>query len=44
MKNATENAEDIIENLTLQYNKLRQASITQEIIEIVNGSEALKEG
>jgi len=44
MKNATENAEDIIDDLTLQYNKLRQASITQEIIEVVNGSEALKEG
>jgi len=44
MKNATENAEDIIDSLTLQYNKLRQASITQEIIEVVNGSEALKEG
>lgn len=44
MKNATENAKDLIDNLTLQYNKLRQASITREIIEVVNGSEALKEG
>ncbi len=43
MKNATDNANEMIRNLTLEYNKARQASITQEIIEIVNGAEALKE-
>ncbi len=43
MKNATDNASEMIRTLTLEYNKARQASITQEIIEIVNGAEALKE-
>ncbi len=43
MKNATDNANEMIRELTLEYNKARQASITQEIIEIVNGAEALKE-
>ena len=43
MKNATDNANEMIRALTLEYNKARQASITQEIIEIVNGAEALKE-
>ncbi len=43
MKNATDNANEMIRTLTLEYNKARQASITQEIIEIVNGAEALKE-
>lgn len=43
MRNATENAENLIQRFTLEYNKARQASITQEIIEIVNGAEALKE-
>jgi len=42
MRNATENAENLIERFTLDYNKARQSSITQEIIEIVNGAEALK--
>ncbi len=42
MKNATEAAGDIIEDLVLNYNKMRQAGITQEILEIVGGSEALK--
>ncbi len=42
MRNATENAEKMIEKLTLGKNKLRQATITQEIIEVVNGAEALK--
>jgi len=42
MRNATENAENLIEKFTLDYNKARQASITNEIIEIVNGAEALK--
>ncbi len=42
MKNATDNAEDMIEELTLTYNKARQGAITQEILEIVSGAEALK--
>jgi F-type H+-transporting ATPase subunit gamma len=42
MENATENAKDLIQQLTLQYNKARQASITKEILEIVGGAEALK--
>ncbi|HET9785672.1 MAG TPA: ATP synthase F1 subunit gamma [Pyrinomonadaceae bacterium] len=40
MKNATDNAEDLIEDLTLEYNKLRQASITQELLEIAGGQAA----
>lgn len=43
MKNATEAAGELIDLLTLTYNKLRQSSITQEISEIVGGVEALKE-
>ncbi len=42
MELATENAEDMIHDLTLHYNKVRQASITKEISEIVGGAEALK--
>ena len=41
MDNATRNATDIIENLTLLYNRARQAAITTELIEIVAGAEAL---
>lgn len=41
MKNATDNAENMIEELTLLYNNARQASITQEIAEIVGGAAAL---
>ena len=41
MKTATDNATDLAEALQLEYNKARQASITQEITEIVGGSEAL---
>ncbi len=40
MKNATENAEDLIEDLTLSYNKVRQANITSEMIEIASGAQA----
>ena len=39
---ATDNASSIISDLRLQYNKARQASITNEILEIVGGAEALK--
>src|SRR5690606_10058973 len=38
MKSATDNAEELIETLTLSYNRARQASITQEITEIVAGA------
>jgi F-type H+-transporting ATPase subunit gamma len=37
MKNATDNAESLIDDLTLEYNKLRQASITKELLEIAGG-------
>jgi F-type H+-transporting ATPase subunit gamma len=40
MKNATENAEELIEDLTLSYNKVRQANITREMIEIASGAQA----
>ena len=43
MKNATEAAGELIDDLTLIYNKTRQAGITQEIAEIVGGVEALKD-
>ena len=42
MSNASKNATELIEKLTLVYNKARQASITQEILEIVSGANALK--
>jgi F-type H+-transporting ATPase subunit gamma len=41
MDNATRNAGDMINSLTLQYNRARQASITSELIEIISGAEAL---
>ncbi len=41
MESATDNAEEIIEDLDLKYNRARQAAITQEISEIVSGAEAL---
>ena len=41
MKNATDNAEEIVKELTLLYNNARQASITQEISEIVGGAAAV---
>jgi F-type H+-transporting ATPase subunit gamma len=42
MSAATDNAEDLIAELTRQYNQARQAAITQEIMEIVGGAEALR--
>ncbi len=42
MQKATDNATELLKNLRLSYNKARQAAITNEIIEIVSGSEALK--
>jgi F-type H+-transporting ATPase subunit gamma len=43
MKNATDNATDLIDDLTLAMNKARQAAITQELAEISGGTEALNE-
>ncbi|HST60768.1 MAG TPA: ATP synthase F1 subunit gamma [Longimicrobium sp.] len=42
MKNATDNAGDLLEDLTRTYNRIRQAAITQEIAEIVGGAAALE--
>lgn len=41
MDNATRNAGDMVDKLTLQYNRARQAQITKELIEIISGAEAL---
>ena len=41
MKNASENAEEIIKSLQLVYNNARQAAITQELSEIVGGAAAI---
>src|ERR1044071_3859987 len=42
MRNASENAGDVIDDLTLEMNRARQAEITQEIMEVVGGAEALQ--
>jgi F-type H+-transporting ATPase subunit gamma len=42
MSNASENAKELMGNLTLTYNKARQAAITQEILEVVGGANALQ--
>jgi F-type H+-transporting ATPase subunit gamma len=42
MKSATDNADEMIDKLTLSFNRARQASITQEILEVVNGAQALR--
>jgi F-type H+-transporting ATPase subunit gamma len=41
MKNATDNANELVQDLTLTYNKVRQAAITTQILEVVAGAEAL---
>jgi F-type H+-transporting ATPase subunit gamma len=41
MKNATDNAMQLIKDLTLEYNKLRQANITKELLEITTAQMAL---
>ena len=41
MDNATRNAGDMIDNLTLKYNRTRQAFITTELIEIISGAESI---
>jgi F-type H+-transporting ATPase subunit gamma len=43
MDNATRNAGDMIDRLTIQYNRSRQAAITNELIEIISGAEALQD-
>ncbi len=43
MENATNNAEEMIRKLTLEFNKVRQATITAELMDIVGGAEAIKE-
>ena len=42
MKNATDNASELVEDLTLEFNTARQAAITQELAEISGGAEAMK--
>ncbi len=44
MDNATKNCDDLVGQLTLAYNKARQATITTELMDIVGGAEALKQG
>jgi F-type H+-transporting ATPase subunit gamma len=41
MESATRNTEELVERLTLQYNRARQAAITKELVEIISGAEAL---
>jgi F-type H+-transporting ATPase subunit gamma len=41
MESATRNTEDLVNSLTLQFNRARQAAITKELVEIVSGAEAL---
>jgi F-type H+-transporting ATPase subunit gamma len=41
MRNAAENAQDMIGDLTLEMNRVRQAEITQEILEVVSGAEGV---
>ena len=41
MDNATKNAGELIDKLTLQYNRARQANITSELMEIISGAEAI---
>ena len=42
MESATRNTEELIERLTLEYNRARQAAITRELVEIVTGAQALE--
>ena len=41
MDNATRNAGELIDSLTLNYNRSRQAQITKELIEVISGAEAV---
>ena len=42
MQQATKNAEELVDDLTIMRNRMRQAAITKELAEIVGGAEALK--
>jgi len=42
METATKNAEELIERLTIEFNKARQERITKELLDIVGGAEALR--
>ena len=42
MQSATDNAEAILHELSIEYNRVRQAQITQEITEVIGGAKALK--
>jgi F-type H+-transporting ATPase subunit gamma len=42
MRLATDNAEDMIRRLTIQYNRVRQAAVTTELAEIISGAQTLK--
>ena len=42
MENATRNTEELIDTLTLEFNRARQAAITKELVEIVTGAQALE--
>ena len=44
MDNATKNCDEMVESLTLKFNKARQAAITNELMDIVGGTEALARG
>ena len=44
MDNATKNCDELVDSLTLMYNKARQAAITNELMDIVGGTEALAKG
>jgi F-type H+-transporting ATPase subunit gamma len=41
MRNATENANELVDDLTLTYNRARQEAITEEMLDIAGGAEAL---
>jgi len=43
MENASKNAGEVLDRLTLQYNKVRQAKITMELVEIISGANAVWE-
>ena len=42
MKSATDNAEAMLSELSIEYNRVRQAAITQEITEVIGGAKALR--
>jgi F-type H+-transporting ATPase subunit gamma len=42
MQSATDNAQDMLRELSIEYNRVRQSAITQEITEVIGGAKALK--